>query len=178
MYSLGFGVHLHALDSKDKIPFAASFDECQTNGFKRFVNPLWRLTEPLESIMRPWKKSIPQHLATVENFAHEVIRNRRKEIEAGETNHRDLLSRFMKTHNERDELLSDQELRDVVLNFVIAGRDTTAQALSWTFYMLLLHPRIEQKLLDEVKLNIEDNLMDEPVALYEAIKNMTYAHAV
>lgn len=136
------------------------------------------MTERVDSIVKPWKKSIPQHLETVEDFAHQVIRNRRKEIEAGETDHRDLLSRFMKTHNEKGELLDDRELRDVVLNFVIAGRDTTAQALSWTFYMLLLHPRVENKLLEEIKMNIEDELMEEPAALYEAIKNMTYAHAV
>lgn len=84
----------------------------------------------------------------------------------------------MDAHNEHDEPLSNKELRDIVLNFVIAGRDTTAQALSWTFYMLLLHPRVESKLLKEVLENITDDVADDPVALYEAIKNMTYAHAV
>lgn len=84
----------------------------------------------------------------------------------------------MDAHNENNEPLSNKELRDIVLNFVIAGRDTTAQALSWTFYMLLLHPRVEAKLLKEVLENITDDVADDPVALYEAIKNMTYAHAV
>jgi cytochrome P450 len=96
----------------------------------------------------------------------------------GETHHQDLLSRFMNAHNEHDELLNNKELRDIVLNFVIAGRDTTAQALSWTFYMLLLHPRIEKKLLEEVYANIPDDLVNEPAALFEAIKSMTYAHAM
>ncbi|KAG1115932.1 hypothetical protein G6F42_013824 [Rhizopus arrhizus] len=175
---LGFGVQLHALDSQEKVPFAASFDECQLNSFQRFVNPLWRITEPIATMIQPWKKSISQHLDTVDGFANQVIEGRKKQLADGETHHRDLLSRFMDAHNEHDEPLSNKELRDIVLNFVIAGRDTTAQALSWTFYMLLLHPRVESKLLKEVLENITDDVANDPVALYEAIKNMTYAHAV
>ncbi|CEP14836.1 hypothetical protein [Parasitella parasitica] len=175
---LGFGVQLNALGSKEKVPFAASFDECQLNSFQRFINPLWRVTEPIANLMHPWKKSISQHLDTVDIFANEVIENRRKQLANGEMDHRDLLSRFMEAHNENDQPLSNRELRDIVLNFVIAGRDTTAQALSWTFYMLLLHPRVESKLLKEVLQNITDDVADDPVILYEVIKNMTYAHAV
>lgn len=175
---LGFGVELNALKSKEKVPFAASFDECQLNCFQRFLNPAWRITEPLTELLHPWKKTIAQHLRTVDDFANGVIESRRTQLANGETHYQDLLSRFMNAHNEHDELLSNKELRDIVLNFVIAGRDTTAQALSWTFYMLLLHPRIEKKLLEEVLENVSDDLAKEPAALFEVIKKMTYAHAV
>ena len=66
----------------------------------------------------------------------------------------------------------------MILNFVIAGRDTTAQALSWTFYNLCNNPRVEYKLLEEIKEHISDEMENDPVALYEAIKDMKYAHAV
>ena len=42
----------------------------------------------------------------------------------------DLLSRFLDTKEDDGEVMSDKELRDVVMNFMIAGRDTTACALS------------------------------------------------
>ncbi|KAI8987580.1 cytochrome P450 [Mycotypha africana] len=174
---IGFGVQLNALSSKEKVPFAASFDECQLNSFKRFVNPSWKLTEPLAHLLQPWKKSLSQHLHTVNEFAREVIELRRKQLEKGEI-HLDLLSRFMEARNEHNELLNDKELRDVVLNFVIAGRDTTAQALSWTFYMLMLHPRIEKKLLQEVNISISHDMKNEPAELYNVIKKMNYAHAI
>ncbi|KAI8887433.1 cytochrome P450 [Backusella circina FSU 941] len=161
---LSFGVELNALKSKEKVPFAASFDECQLNSFQRFVNPIWKITEPIQALLNPHKKNIKQHLQTVDEFAHTVIERRRKQLADGETHH-DLLSRFMNARNEHNEPLSNKELRDIVLNFVIAGRDTTAQALSWTFYNLLLHPRIEKKLLEEIEANITDD-------------NMPYAHAV
>ncbi|KAI9352363.1 cytochrome P450 [Pilaira anomala] len=175
---LGFGVSINAIESKEKVPFAASFDECQLNGFQRFINPLWEFTEPILFALQPWKTSMNQHLKIVDEFAYNIIESRRQQLARGETHHKDLLSRFMNAHNENNELLNNKELRDVVLNFIIAGRDTTAQALSWTFYMFLLHPRIEKALLEEIDQHITDDLVERPTDLYEVIKNMTYAHAV
>jgi cytochrome P450 len=111
------------------VPFAASFDECQLNSFQRFVNPIWRLTEPMTALFRPSKKTITQHLQIVNEFAYSVIEKRRVQLANGETHHRDLLSRFLNAHNEHDELLGNKELRDVVLNFIIAGRDTTGKII-------------------------------------------------
>lgn len=119
-----------------------------------------------------------QHLKIVDEFAYSIIESRRQQLARGETHHKDLLSKFMNAHNENDELLNNKELRDVVLNFIIAGRDTTAQALSWTFYMFLLHPRVEKALLEEIDQHVTDDLAERPTDLYEVIKNMTYAHAV
>ena len=44
---------------------------------------------------------------------------------------------------------SDHELRDIVLNFMIAGRDTTACALAWAFFELAKAPACQQRLRDE-----------------------------
>ncbi|KAF7723244.1 Protein kinase alk2 [Apophysomyces ossiformis] len=172
---LGFGVQLNSLATKDKVPFATSFDECQLNAFQRFVNPFSRALETASAVFRPWKMSIQQHLDVVNSFANDVIDGRRRQLANGE-DHRDLLSRFMNARNENGEPLDNKELRDIVLNFVIAGRDTTAQALSWTFYNLMLHPRVEAKLLEEVHQHIEDDM--DAAKLYEVIKEMKYAHAV
>ena len=40
-------------------------------------------------------------------------------------------------------------LRDIVLNFLLAGRDTTACALSWTLYELLRHPAVAARVREE-----------------------------
>lgn len=164
---LGFGVQLNALGSTEKVPFAEAFDEAQKNTFQRFVNPIWPITERLSRMIMPWKATMKDHLEVVDSFAREVIEKRREEMAKGEE-HQDLLSRFMLTSTP----LEDKALRDIVLNFVIAGRDTTAQALSWTFYMIMTHPRVEQKLLEEIERHVEKT------DLYESIKSMTYAHAV
>ncbi|KAI9309677.1 cytochrome P450 [Cunninghamella echinulata] len=174
---LGFGVDLHALSTKGKVPFASSFDIVQQNAYIRFTNPYHKWTEKFTDFLFPWNVTIGQHINIIDGFAYEVIKKRRQEIQQGEQ-FNDLLSRFMETENEKGELLNDTELRDVVLNMVIAGRDTTAQALSWTFYSLMEQPRVEEKLLKEINEYIPDGLEKDPAALYEAIKNMKYAHAV
>ncbi|KAI8997284.1 cytochrome P450 [Pilobolus umbonatus] len=175
---LGFGVNLDSLLKKENVQFADSFDFCQQGSFNRFVNPFWRITEPILKVCNPFSKTFEQHLAIIDTFAADVIARRRKEIANGETGHKDLLSRFMSATNMNDDPLSDSELRDVVLNFIIAGRDTTAQALSWSFYMLLTHKRIENKLLKEIQETITDDLWEDPPRLYEVVKDMKYAHSV
>lgn len=42
-------------------------------------------------------------------------------------------------------------LRDITVGFLIAGRDSTAQTLSWVFYCVARHPRMEQQLVKELR---------------------------
>lgn len=160
------------------MPFAVSFDHLQRLGALRFVNPFMPLQEGFTKLITPWKMSTQDHIHAVDSFAAEVIAKRRKEIADGNTEHKDLLSRFMNTLNENGEKLNDVELRDTVLNFIIAGRDTTAQALSWLFYNLCLKPRVEKKILEEIQDKIKDDDENDSPKLYEIISEMTYLHAV
>jgi len=175
---LGFGRSLHAIESVENVPFSDSFDACQLLCFKRFINPFWKLTEPITTMLHPFTKTFNQHLDTINEFAADVISSRKKEIAEGKVDQKDLLSRFMTASTPDFESLNDKDLRDVVLNFIIAGRDTTAQALSWAFFMLLTHSRIENKLLQEIEKSMPEDVWEDPPRLYEAIKDMTYAHAV
>jgi cytochrome P450 len=86
-----------------------------------------------------------------------------KEIEReGKIVSTDLLSLYLERSSE--EGISDEELRDIIMNFLIAGRDTTANALSWAFYRLSIHPEVQQKAYDEVlRLGTEFNL-DMPLS--------------
>jgi len=61
---------------------------------------------------------------------------------------RDLLALF--TQAEEKQHFTADYLRDMVLNFVIAGRDTTACLLSWMFYVLSVNPEVQDEILAEV----------------------------
>ncbi|HVH99750.1 MAG TPA: cytochrome P450 [Enhygromyxa sp.] len=50
-----------------------------------------------------------------------------------------------------DESMSDRELRDEIATLVLAGHETTAQALTWTFMLLSQHPEIERRTLAEIR---------------------------
>jgi len=62
----------------------------------------------------------------------------------------DLLSMLLAARDEdTGEGLSDRQLRDEVMTLLLAGHETTAMALSWTFYLLSLHPAARRKLEEE-----------------------------
>ncbi|KAI8140191.1 cytochrome P450 [Fennellomyces sp. T-0311] len=173
---LGFGVRLNASTNKQAFPFTTSFDICVTNVFERFQTPMTRLWETFQPILSPWSTPVSHHYRAVEDFAYSIIRERREQLAQGKE-FSDLLSRFMVTCDQKGEKISDRDLRDTVLNFIIAGRDTTAQALSWTFYNLMLNPRIEAKLLEEIEKCWPKETAD-PSTLYDTVKSLIYAHAV
>lgn len=175
--SIGFGEDLGALRTEGKVPFAAAFDAAQVNTAKRMLVPYWRAREGIAKILMPWQSSMDDHIKVVNSYAADMINKRRKEVEEGQE-HNDLLSRFLKSRDDQGNLLNDQQLRDIILNFIIAGRDTTAQALSWAMYQLMLNPEVEEKLAKEVFANISDDDEKNSTALYEIIKDMKYAHAV
>lgn len=73
-------------------------------------------------------------------------------------------------------------LRDIILNFLIAGKDTTAATLSWFIYALCKHPHIQEKVSQEIKETMgkeEDTDMPGfPDRLSEAaLEKMHYLHA-
>lgn len=124
-----------------------------------------------------------QHLATVNTFAKRLIKERHEEEEAAKLSDikyekGDLLSRFMRAVSRNGQTLDDNELRDTILNFIIAGRDTTAQALSWTFYQLMLFPEIQEKVHAEAEQFITEEVEADPSKLYTVIQDMVYSHAV
>ena len=47
--------------------------------------------------------------------------------------------------------MSDVEMRDELVTLLVAGHDTTANALAWAFDLLLRHPEAERRVVDEVR---------------------------
>jgi cytochrome P450 len=62
----------------------------------------------------------------------------------------DLLSMLLAARDEDGSQMSDRQLRDEVMTIFLAGHETTALALSWTFYLLALNPGTERKLMAEL----------------------------
>ena len=52
--------------------------------------------------------------------------------------------------NDETSNMSDKQIRDHLITMLIAGHETTANALTWTYYLLAQHPEIEQKLFEEI----------------------------
>ena len=76
--------------------------------------------------------------ATLDRVVFDIIEARRRTDEA----HDDLLDMLLRARDEETgEGMTDRQLRDEVMTFVLAGHETTAVALAWTWYLLARHPR-------------------------------------
>jgi fatty acid omega-hydroxylase len=139
--------------------------------------PFWQAREVIGRILKPWKTPISYHIKVVDDYAKSIVQKRIAEVEAGVKKH-DLLTRFLGTEDENGDPLSEKQLRDIILNFIIAGRDTTAQALSWGMYCIMRHPHVEEKLVQEIMENITEEVENNPAQFYEVVKSMKYIHAV
>lgn len=103
-------------------------------------------------------------------YADEIIRSRREQKTEKEE---DLLSRFM-----ANEENSPEYLRDIVISFILAGRDTTSSALSWFFWLLSSKPDVEKNILKElenIRTHKRKNISDP--FTFDEIREMHYLHA-
>lgn len=147
---IGFGVKLDSLSNS--VSFAKCFDEANCISYYRFCDPLWQLKRLL-NVGR--ERRLKECVKVLDDFSFDVIERRRKELAACKESRSDLLSRFIDLCNREGgevakSAFTDKALRDMILNFVIAGRDTTAVTLCWFFYMMTRHPEVAHKIADEL----------------------------
>jgi cytochrome P450 family 135 len=70
----------------------------------------------------------------------------------------DILAMLMTAEFEDGGTMDDQELRDQLMTLLLAGHETTATALAWTFDLLLGHPEVLGRLREELAAGSEDYL--------------------
>ncbi|GAB9470863.1 Cytochrome p450 [Globisporangium polare] len=155
---IGFGIHMGCLDSEDEHPFQTAFDSAQRVIALRFLRPggFWRMQRFLgigaEGELKRNMKAIND---TVLDIVAKSLARRNETTSSGTAEKgKDIVSLFLDNASQNPDFAGQEfdpvYLRDIVVNFLIAGRDTTAQALSWFFYNLSSHPEVEKKIRDEI----------------------------
>lgn len=90
---------------------------------------------------RKLNKAVKELFAVVDGF----IATGRARKEPGD----DLLSRLLAVRDTDGSRMSDDQLRDEMMTLYLAGHETTALTLSWSWYLISQHPSVEQKLVAE-----------------------------
>jgi cytochrome P450 len=138
-------MEMHADDT-----FSRAFEYASGATGERVQNPLWRVTEIF--LGRRLRKSIVE----VKRFGDSIVANAvkaRERQKADESEHggRTISTISGSLINSLLESIPDHKLvADAALNYLSAGRDTTAQALTWTFYLLMRHPKVVDRLRQEL----------------------------
>ncbi|KAF9321598.1 hypothetical protein BG003_000914 [Podila horticola] len=167
---VSFGQSFGCLDNpEEEVEFATAFDRMNAVVFNRLFDASWRLREWYTGV----NKQVVRDKKIVVDFALGIIRKRREE--GYNRPQKDLLQLFMDSEGDDGKPLSEEMLKDLCLNFIIAGRDTTAQALSWMFYLLhrsTANKDILPKLVGEI-----DSSLGNRSPTYEVLRQMKYAEA-
>ncbi|XP_008796514.2 cytochrome P450 86B1-like [Phoenix dactylifera] len=141
-----------------EVPFARAFENATEATLLRFVMPtaIWKV---LRFFDLGSERRLKRSLKCVDEFAYDLIRTRKKEVESGaeeKTAKSDLLTAFMKLKDDNGMAFSDKFLRDVCVNMILAGRDSSSVVLSWFFWLLNRYPEAEDRILGELRRTIEE----------------------
>ena len=133
-----FGANLHA-KSDDFVALMTTTVQMTT---KKLVNPLrspmWMPT--------PNNLKLDNAIRRLDEIIFKIIGQRRSST----IQQHDLLAMLMEAEDEESgDRMSDQQLRDEVVTLMLAGTETSANALSWTLSLLLRHPEVMEKLRNE-----------------------------
>lgn len=116
----------------------------------RFEVPFY----PPLSVPTPRNRRMRAALRTLDAAMYQIIQEHRDREDAS-----DLLSLLMAARDpETGEAMSDRQLRDEVITLFIAGHETTANALTWVWYLLARNPEAERCLHAELDTVLGDRL--------------------
>lgn len=151
MGKMAYNMEMHANDD-----FAVAFDYASGATTERFQNPLWFITEPFTGFR--FRKS----LDVIRTFGRRIVDTSSKSQNAHsnpETNSDkldqvsgSLIQLLLEVFGHDHQLVSD-----AALNYLSAGRDTVAQALTWCMYLLMQHRYVAGKIRSEVQAALENS---------------------
>ncbi|KAJ7972692.1 putative Cytochrome P450 [Quillaja saponaria] len=156
----------YLLPSLPQAKFPQAFEKAVRISSERFnamIPLIWKI-EKLLNIRSEQELQIA--VSEVRGFANEIIREKKNELqEKFSLDSVDLLSRFLNSGHSDIDFVTD-----IVISFILAGRDTTSAALTWFFWLISKNPRVENEILKEINLKSE-------APVYNEVKDMVYTHA-
>jgi cytochrome P450 len=169
--------------------FGVSFDEGAVERMQANLEPLGRHFEPdvLRTLLPEWvptqeNREYQAAIETLEGLIEDVLIERRGTAEdpsvdpstmhAGGDRPMDLLSILLRAQRQEGEV-DEELLRDELMTMLLAGHDTTALALTYTWYLLAHNPDAEARLHAEL-----DRVLDGRTPTMTDVRELTYTERV
>jgi cytochrome P450 len=102
-----------------------------------------------------------------------IIYQRIKEHRQSAQERGDLLSLLMCMENDDGEQMTDIQIRDEVLTLFLAGHESVANALTWTWYLISQHPQVEANLHEEI-----DAVLGGNAPTFDSVPQLPYTEMV
>ncbi|KAJ9556463.1 hypothetical protein OSB04_011077 [Centaurea solstitialis] len=181
IFKVAFGIDLDSMcgSNEEGVRFSKAFDDASAMTLKRYVDITWKIKKFLNIGS---EAKLKESVKVIDEFVYKLIRTKTEHMHKTPDDlvlkKDDILSRFLQI-NDTDP----KYLRDIILNFIIAGKDTTSTTMTWFIYLLCKHPQVQQKVAKEIKeatnnkgdvTNIEEFTSS---VTEEALEKMHYLHA-
>lgn len=167
MLGLTMGVATQTLFNTDLTNVAAATIALDTA--LDWWNKTFTLPALLTALPTPGKLRFTRALKQLDQMVYDIIEKRRK---SGE-DPGDLLAMLMAARDDDGQRMTDKQLRDEVMTLFFAGHETTANALTWTFYLLTTYPEVEERLHAELQ-----SVLNGRTPTMTDLRRLTYTHQV
>ena len=159
-----FGADLESEASEVGAALSATMESLSAMMLLPFVGVLEKLPLPAVRRMKACRSKLDE-------IVYRLINERR----ASGKQYGDLLSMLLLAQDEEniDVRMTDEQVRDEAMTIVLAGQLTTANALSWTWYLLSKYPEVEARLHEEV-----DQVLGGRLPALGDIQALSYAEKV
>ncbi|KAK9278476.1 hypothetical protein L1049_028042 [Liquidambar formosana] len=158
--------------SRPPPPLVRAFDAASEISAMRGMAPVYAVWKIKRALNIGSERKLKAAVDLVHGSVREIIQNKKKKLDQDDDKSStstdiDLLSRLLAAGHD------EEVIRDMVISFIIAGRDTTSAAMTWLFWLLSMHPHAEKDIIDEViSLNNGETPLD-----FEALKEMNFLKA-
>ena len=173
MMQLTLSIVVRALFSSDLAPVAYELSQLTTLVVRMFPYLISPFGEYVEHWPLPVSRRYKKARERLDSLIYGLIGERR----AGKTEGDDLLSMLLAAQDQEsaasDARMTDRQIRDELITLFLAGHETTANALAWTWYLLSRNPEVEARFHQE----IDQVLAGRPPGVSD-VPNLIYTNAV
>ncbi|GET00295.1 cytochrome P450 [Rhizophagus clarus] len=145
-----------------------------------------RIAVTMSSNYFPFIRDIPLDMnkkfkdtcAVIERVSKKLVEKKYKKFENGELKEKDLLSLLININKTlpTEEKMTDEEIKNQISTFLIAGHATTNVTVCWALYLLSRHPHEQDLLREELVKAFPDKLNFNPT--FDEISSLEYLNCV
>lgn len=147
-------------------PLVRAFDTASMISAMRGAAPVYLVWKVKRMFNLGQEKKLKEAIKLVHSSVMEIVSKKKTELEIEGEN--DLLSRLLIAGHD------EEVIRDMVISFIMAGRDTTSAAMTWLFWLLSKNKNAEEMILEEANslLKNGENAID-----FDVLKEMNFLKA-
>lgn len=171
MMRLTLGIVGKTLFDADVVSDAREVGEAMTVVMDLFNTITIPFFELIQKLPLPQLRRFDAARARLDAIIYRLIEERRRSSE----DRGDLLSMLLLAQDTEGDggAMTDEQLRDEVMTIFLAGHETTANALTWTWYLLSQNPAVEEKLHEEI-----DRVLAGRLPAFEDVAQLKYTEMV